>query len=265
MAISFLYHFTAGSDSPKYTNISHERTYQNEDYTPIQITHTSPKFSNEPQDAEIDVTIKDSVELGEVLLSPPPYPITLNIYEYDWETDTAIHYYRGWVVRSAFTLTRPTIILHLKTVWHYFERESLSDSLSSLSRYSIYDPRAGVDLSSLADAATVTELNDLRDVLTVTGLTELDGYYKGGYIEAPNLDKRTILEDVTESGERHLYLNGGFPRFTLDVGFSATVYPGDDLTYATWANKFAALTNNGEAWGGWEFTPNVDPAVRGVF
>jgi hypothetical protein len=110
----------------------------------------------------------------------------------------------------------------------------------------------------------VTEINNERDILTVTGITQLDDYFKGGYIEAPNQDKRTILADLTEGGERHLYLNGGFSQFTLAVGFSATVYPGDDLTYETWANKFASLTNNGENWGGWQYTPNVDPAVRGV-
>ena len=260
MIIDFLYKFTAGSATYRFAKGAHPVTVAEEAYEPIQITHTLPTFSNEPQDAEIDVTIRESVELAEVLLTPPPYPVMLNIYEYDHDTATATPYYRGWVVRCNFSLTESTITLHLKTVWHFFERESLTDSLSALSRYSIYDPRAGVDLSSLAKAITVSALNDQRDVLTVTGITEIDGYYSSGWIEAPNLDKRTILSHVGST----LTLNGGFPEFTLDAGFNATIYPGDDLLYATWANKFDVLTNNGETWGGWEFTPNVDPAVRGV-
>lgn len=264
MIVDFLYRFTAGSAVYSFVKGAFPVTYNNEDYDPVQITHTLPTWSNEPQNAEIDVTIKESVELAEVLLTPPPYPVILNIYEYDHDTETVLPYYRGWVVRCQFSLTQSLIVLHLKTVWHFYERESLTDSLSRLSRYSIYDERSGVDISALAKAITVTALNDQRDILTVTGISELPPYYKGGFIEAPNLDKRTILDDPSESGSRKLYLNGGFPEFTLAAGFNATVYPGDDLLYSTWANKFASLTNNGETWGGWEFTPNADPAVKGV-
>lgn len=267
MIVDFLYRFTAGSSTYRFIKGAFPVTYNSELYEPqdkVVITHTLPTWSNEPQDAEIDVTITESIELAEVLLTPPPYPIILNIFEYDHETEEVLHYYRGWVVRCQFSLTQSLIVLHLKTVWHFYERESLTDSLSALSRYSIYDPRSGVDFSALGVAVTVTALNDERDRLTVTGITQPVDWFKGGFIEAPNLDKRTILADVEEVSERRLYLNGGFPQFTLSAGFNATIYPGDDLTYATWANKFSSLTNNGEFWGGWEYTPNVDPAVRGV-
>lgn len=260
MLSTFLYKFTAGSALHRLNSSPFSVDFDSETYDAIQITHTLPTFSNEPQDAEIDVTIKESVELAEVLITPPPYPIILDIYEYDYETDDITHYYRGWVVRCQFTLTQSVIVLHLKTLWHYYERESQTDSLSSLSRYSIYDPRAGVDVSNLAVPISITAINDQRDVLTVSGITQVDGFFTGGYIESPDLDKRTILD---QTGNQ-VTLNGGFPRFILDVGFLATLYPGDDLIYSTWANKFSALTNNGEAWGGWEYTPNVDPAVRGV-
>lgn len=260
MIVDFLYRFTAGSATYTFVKGAFPVDYNGETYEPIQLTHTLPTWSNEPQDAEIDVTIKESIELAEVLLTPPPYPIILDIFEYDHDADTTLHYYRGWVVRCQFSLTQSLIVLHLKTVWHFYERESLTDSLSALSRYSIYDPRSGVDTSALGVAVSVSVINDQRDVLTVTGITQPDDWFTAGWIEAPNLDKRTILKQTGGS----LTLNGGFPEFTLSAGFNATIYPGDDLTYATWANKFSALTNNGEYWGGWEYTPNVDPAVRGV-
>lgn len=258
MLNTFLYHFTAGSATYRFIHIDRALPYENESYDPVQITHTVPTWSDEAQDAEIDVTVKDSIDLSEVLLTPPPYPIILNIYE--WLGDEVFHYYRGWVVRCRFKLTEPLIIMHLKTVWHYFEREALSDSLSSVSRYSIYDPRTGVDMESLKQAVTVNTFNDQRDVITVTGITQPGTWFKGGFIVAPNQDKRTIVD---QSGAT-LTLNGGFSRNTLDTGFPADLFPGDDLLYATWANKFAAQTNNGESWGGWEFTPTVDPALRGV-
>lgn len=262
MLNTFLYHISAGSATYRYVKVAHEQLFDDETYTPLQITHTLPTYSAQSQDAEIDVTIIESNEVGELLLTPPPYPVILTIYELLGEEVNL--YYRGWVVRCQFKLTESVFALHLKSLWLFYERESLTDSLSSLSRFSIYDPRAGIDISTLGVSVTVTSLNDFRDVLTVTGISEPVPYYRGGFIEAPNLDKRTILEDVTESGNRRLYLNGGFPLFTLDSGFPATVYPGDDLAYNTWANKFSTLTNNGANWGGWQYTPNVDPALRGV-
>lgn len=257
MLNTFLYHVSAGSQTYRYVKVAHEQEFVGEGYTPLQITHTAPTYSEEPQDAEIDVTIIESNEIGELLLTPPPYPIILTIYELI--DDDISPYYQGWVVRCQFKLTQSVFVLHLKTLWHFYERESLSDSLSSLSRYSIYDPRSGVDWSELGVAVTMGAPNDQRDVWTVTGVSLPDNY-RGGFIEAPNLDKRTILDFTGDQ----LTLNGGFPRFTLDTGFPATIYPGDDLTYETWANKFSSLTNNGTNWGGWQYTPNVDPAVKGV-
>lgn len=258
MLNTFLYHFTAGSAVYRFIHIDRALEHEDASYDPVQITHTVPTWSDEPQDAEIDVTVKDSIDLSEILLTPPPYPIILNIYE--WLGDAASPYYRGWVVRCRFKLTEPVIELHLKTVWHFYEREALSDSLSSVSRYSIYDPRAGADLEALKQAVTAATFNDQRDIITVTGITQIDGYFTGGFIVAPNQDKRTILDHTGGT----LTLNGGFSRSTLDTGFPCDLYPGDDLLYSTWANKFAAQTNNGESWGGWEFMPNIDPAKRGV-
>lgn len=255
---TFLYKFNAGSATYRYAKVAHQQQFASETYTPIQITHTLPTFSNEPQDAEIDVTIIESTELAELLLSPPPYPIILTIYEVIG--DDTRPYYRGWVVRCQFKLTESLIMLHLKTLWHFYERESLTDSLGSLSRYSIYDPRSGVDISQLGVPVTVASFNNERDIVTVTGITQIDGFFSAGVIESPDLDKRTILNHTGGV----LTLNGGFPRFTLDIGFTATIYPGDDLTYETWANKFAAITDNGSNWGGWQYTPNVDPSLRGV-
>jgi hypothetical protein len=75
---------------------------------------------------------------------------------------------------------------------------------------------------------------------------------------------RTVINHELDGSDIILTLSSAFNRFTLDEGFTADVYPGDDLLYDTWANKFASATNNGEAFGGWPFMPNVDPAVRGV-
>lgn len=261
----FLYRFTAGSVEYLFTNIAQETTVDGETFAPIEIHHTRPTFSGEVQEGEIDITIVETCPLTELFINgPPPYPVIVMIYEYDRITEVATPYYRGWVIRPDLSLDDSTVSYHCKTVWHYFERQSFVDSLAALSRYSIFDPRSGVDIEPLRVGITVTALNDERDVLTVTGITEIDGYFTGGMIVAPDQDRRTILKHVTESGAKKLYLNGAFPMFTLAAGFSANVYPGDDLTYDTWANKFDSVTNNGEAFGGWPFMPNTDPAIRGV-
>ena len=231
----------------------------------MQIDSYLTTFAEEPQQSEIDIAIHEAAGLMDLFINgPPPFPIKVRIYEYDFATESADLWYRGWVVRSALELDRSIASLHCKTVWHFFDKESQSESVGMLSRYSIYDPRSQVDTSSLGVQVTVTAFNDERDRLTVTGISDLDGWYDGGVIIAPNLERRTILRDITESSDRHLYLNAPFPQFTLATGFNAEVLPGDDLTYATWANKFDSITNNGEKWGGWQYMPNVDPQKKGV-
>lgn len=262
---NFLYRFAAGSQAHLFTNVAENQTYNSEQYDAIQIEHTRPTFSSEPQQSEIDVKVTESNAVADLFVNgPPSYPIILTILEYDRETDTADHYYKGWVIRPSFTLDESVMSFHIKTLWHFFERESFTDSLAALSRYSVYDPRSGVDIEAFRVGVTVTALNSERDILTVTGITEIDGWFSGGMIVAPDRDMRTILKHVTEGADKKLYLNGAFPQFTLAAGFTADIYPGDDLLYSTWANKFDSVTNNGEAFGGWPYMPNVDPAVRGV-
>ncbi len=262
---SFLYAFEAGSSLYALNDTVAPITVGDVLYDAVEVQHTAPTFGARKEDAEIEVTIKDLYALGDLFINgPAAYPIKLTIYEYDQDTQVATPYYRGWVVRVPFRLTDSLMQLRCKSVWHYFEREAMTDSLSALSRYSVYDPRAGVDMESLRLSVTVTALNETRDVLTVTGITEIDGWYSAGIIVTPDRDKRTILKHITEGPDKKLYLNGGFPEFSLGVGFNADIYPGDDLTYDTWANKFGSQTDHGEAWGGWQFMPNVDPAIRGV-
>jgi hypothetical protein len=263
--INFLYRFETPSGSINYTDIAENQDYNGEIYNPIQIKHSAPKFSEEPQDAEIDVTIHENNALAtRFVLGPPPYKIRCLIYELDRLTELATPVYRGWVIRPSFDLQNSIVSFRMKTVWHFFERESFSDSISALSRYSIFDPRSGVSIENYRVGITILSLNDERDVLTVSGITEIDDWFKGGMIIAPDQDKRTIIKHETVGADKVLTLNAAFPRFTLDTGFPADIYPGDDLTYDTWANKFGADTNNGEAHGGWQHTPNVDPALRGV-
>lgn len=264
---NYLYRIEYGSNSQLWTNVAEDQDHNGETYHLVEggISHSRPRFSGEAQDAELDLELHENNVLTQLFsLGPPPFRIKLTIYEYDRNTDTTTPRYRGWVVRPSFNLDGSVSSFRCKSVWHFFERESFTDSLSALSRYSIFDPRSGVDIEALRVGITVDSLNDLRDVLTVTGIAQADDYFKGGLIVAPDRDMRTIIKHVTVAGDKQLTLSSAFHRFTLDSGFTADIYPGDDLLYTTWANKFASATNNGELHGGWPFMPNVDPAVRGV-
>lgn len=262
---NFLYRFEAGSSIYRFTDVAEDQVWEGETYAFTEITHTAPTFSEEASDEEVGIDVSETNDVVRLFGDgAPPYPVKVRIYEYDRVTQVATPYYRGWVIRPGFSLDESTVTLYCKSIWHFFERESFVDSLAALSRYSVFDPRAGIDIEAFRVPIVVTALNDERDVLTVTGITEIDDYFTAGLIVAPDQDKRTILRHVTESGAKKLYLSSAFPRFTLAIGFSADIYPGDDLTYDTWANKFAAVTNNGEAFGGWTHMPNVDPEKRGV-
>lgn len=264
---NYLYTVSYSSNVERWTNIAEDQFHDGETYHYLKggIEHTPPTFSNDAQAAEVDFTVHESNPIAQLFtFGPPPYQIKLHIYEYNRDTDILTPHYRGWVIRPSYDLDGHEVSFHCKSVWHFYERESLTASLSPLSRYSIYDPRSGVDIESLRTGITVDTFNDERDVITVTGISQLDDYFSGGLIVAPDRDMRTILKHVTVGSDKQLTLSAPFPRFTLDEGFTADIYPGDDLVYETWANKFASQTNNGEKWGGWQYTPNVDPNVRGV-
>lgn len=264
---NFLYRLEFGeADVVRFTNIAENQIYDGEEYTFISIDHTAPTFSGEAQDAEIDVLIHErNTAADQFTLGPPPYPVIVRILEYDRLTDTAEDYYKGWIIRPSFDLSGSVVGFHCKSLFHFFERESFTDSLSALSRYSIFDPRSGVDIEAFRVTVTVDTFNDARDVITVTGISEADGWFRGGLIVAPDRDMRTILEHETiTGGAKQLTLNGAFPEFTLATGFTADIYPGDDLQHGTWVVKFGAETGAGRAFGGWPYTPNVDPAIKGV-
>lgn len=263
---NFLYQILLGSGRTYfYTNIAENQLYNGDDYQFIEIDHTEPVFSGDDEESEIDVTVKEVNPISDLfLLSPPPYEVKIKILEYDRDTDTAVDYYRGWIVRSGFNLEDSTVSFHLKTVWLFFERETFSDSLSALSRYSIFDPRSGVDVESLKIPITVTGFNNERDVLTVTGISDPDGWFDGGIFLTPDRDPRTILDHITVGADKKLTITHPYPQSILDVGFTAEIYPGDDLVYGTWAVKFGAQTFSGRAFGGWPFMPDRDPAVGGV-
>lgn len=264
---NYLYRVEYASNVVRWTNQAESQLLDSEvyDYVTGGISHTPPRFSADPQGAEIDLTLHELNVLTQLFsLGPPPFRIKLLIYEYDRDTETATPHYRGWITRPSLNLQASTTSFHCESVWHFYKRETFTDSLAAQSRYSIFDPRAGVDLESLRVPITVTAFNDLRDILTVTGISQPDDYFKGGIIAAPDGDKRGILQHVTVGADKQLTLTSAFNRFTLDTGFTADLYPGDDLLYETWANKFAAVTNNGEYFGGWPFMPNVDPEKRGV-
>lgn len=266
---NFLYRIDAGGVVYRFTNIAGVQEYDGEEYTYATVSHTTPKFSEEPQDAEIDLIVKATNPVANLwVIAPPPYSIIVTILEFDRVTETATPYYEGWAFRPSFRLDKSSgefiARFRLKTLLHFFDRESLSDSLSALSRYSIYDLRSGVDINVYRTSIVATVFNNERDEITVTGITQLDDFFTGGMIVAPDQDKRTILTHWTDGGNKKLLLNGAFSQFSLDVGFGADIYPGDDLQYVTWANKFADQTNHGEKWGGWRHTPNVDPASKGL-
>lgn len=266
---NFLYIVEAGNSTQYFTNIAEDQEHDGNEYSFALVSHTTPKFGENPQDAEIDFIVKATNPVAQLwVIAPPAYSIVVRILEFDRVTELATPYYKGWAFRPRFGLNKLgddfVASFRLKTMWHFFERESLSSSLSVNSRYSIYDPRSGVDISSLRVGVSVTAFNDERDELTVTGITQPDDWFQGGMIVSPDQDKRTILTHKTVGADKKLTLNGAFSQYSLDLGFPADIYPGDDLQYSTWAVKYASLTDNGEKWGGWQHTPNVDPAVKGL-
>jgi hypothetical protein len=95
--------------------------------------------------------------------------------------------------------------------------------------------------------------------LTVTGIVEIDGWYKGGTVQASNGDFRFIVEHIGDV----LTLDNPFPAETVADADTVDIFPGDDRRFSTCVNKFGDETGDGAAFGGNPIMPNVNPHQYG--
>lgn len=270
----WLYAFSAGGQDFLHTNVAHPLVWNDATYNPTPVSHTRPVFSSDPTQARITVTLKDNFQAAINYISmPPPFETRLRIYEVreasltigtnTYQVDEAEAHWKGRVIRVRWLDRFSKVALQCRTLADsYFNRETNLESSHPLCRFFTGDGRCPVDLENFKETVTVDVISTdtVEPTIEVTGITQPDGWYTGGTIKAPDGDWRTIVEHVGSV----LTLSRHFPASTLQAGDSVSIYAGDDLTFETCSVKFGADTNQGEAFGGWKWTPSRDYERFGI-
>ncbi len=138
--------------------------------------------------------------------------------------------------------------------------EGLNDTFQALCNWFLYQPPCPVNKANWKYAVSVVSIDTDNFTVTMSGAAaQITGWFKAGYLEALNGDKRTIIAD-TLSGANHIFtLQQNFPSTTLLVGSSADAYAGCDRSHATGSTKFTSETGSGVGCGTNHIQANVNP------
>ena len=138
--------------------------------------------------------------------------------------------------------------------------EGLNDTYQSLCNWFLFNFPCPVNRANWRVGVTVEEIDTENFTVTVSGADDkIAGWFKAGYFEAPNGDKRTIIDDTIDGSDHILTLQQNFPSTSLRANDSADAYPGCDRAYTTCRDKFGSETGSGAAFGGNNIQANVNP------
>lgn len=139
--------------------------------------------------------------------------------------------------------------------------EGLSENHGFTCPYMTYHYPCPVPVAAFRQAVTVTDIDTENFTVEVSGSSQESTWFRSGVLEAPNGDKRLILEDEfdSESALRTLTILQNLPATTLKIGDAVTLLAGDDRLYSTCQFKFGAHTGNGAAFGGNHLQGNRNP------
>jgi hypothetical protein len=138
--------------------------------------------------------------------------------------------------------------------------EGLNDTFQALCNWFLFEYPCPVNRANWKVVTTVASIDTENFAVTVSGASDkIADWFTAGYYEAPNGDKRTIIDDVVSGSNHVLTLQQSFPSTSLRVGDSGDAYPGCDRAYTTCRDKFGSETGNGAAFGGNNIQANVNP------
>src|SRR6185503_18526141 len=155
------------------------------------ISHVAPERTQDISKADVTITVAFDFPVLD-LHSPFPSPkeTQVTIYKfYDGITEPT-PCFRGKVQRPNYDGSFARITC--KTRLSDLEKVGMSETLSNLCPYFLGDGRCPVNLENFRVGITVTNIDGVN--YTVDGITQIDTWFRGGTIVAPNGDIRFIVE-----------------------------------------------------------------------
>lgn len=227
-------------------------------YGPSTITRGDITFNSELEVSELDIT-------GVYLEDPIVEYITMNPLEILWVSVMKLHRDQDPLETSVIFLgqiksvefkgneARVTVV----GFEHYLKQAIPKYRYQPICNNFVYDTFCSLDKDTYKDSGTVTAVSTDGLSLTVAGISTTDGYFKHGYIEDSDHNKRMITSHTTVSGVSTT-LGLRYKIHTVASGIAIDVYPGCDLNIETCRDKFNNVVN----FFGHPYIPLNNPALR---
>lgn len=255
-----------------YTNSDSEYEYNGDLYLPVPFS--SPEITVTGDVSKATLTFKmslfdqDGLRLPIPRLNiPHPYPSRVGVAVYRThrsDPDQEVRPIWNGLLKGA-TIANNEAEIACETLLSLMSRRGLSDKWQLPCNFFLYKQNGGrcpVDKEAHRRPATVTTIS--KNLITVTGLGAFaDDWFKAGMAEASDGDVRDVLASDQSSGV--ITLTAAFPSTTIQVGSSIDIFDGCQHRYnEDCVVKFGSETNNGEAFGGFPFTPKDNAFVSGL-
>lgn len=254
----FLFTFTQGADTYRYTNTATDYFYSANTYTAGIVVVDKISQSSD--------TMKDAVTLQLPLSSA----LALSFLQYQPEAKTEVvitrtdrnetdgeTVWRGTVATTS--VSDGTMSVDCEPLYSALKRTGKRATYSRTCRHVLYGFGCGLNPADFAATVTVTSVDGA--VIAIPLLPGSPNAYTGGYIQTASGAKRAI------ASQPGMFVTLASPLHELSDlindnpgGFAVTVVQGCDHTYATCVSKF----NNRLNFGGCPYIPTKNPFVKAV-
>lgn len=266
---AYLVKFTTSADEYHYSSGDLPLAFGGDTYTPVPMESGSIDVTGKVEQAGVSfrMSINDidgnPIEIPRInIIYPYPSSIGLAIYKVSISDVGGVvdnSYLWNGVVKS-IRLEGNEAVIEGETLISAMRKRGLTDRFQSLCNFYLYVEMGGrcpVLMANHERTATVTDIDE--NTITVSGVSSFaDDWFKAGFAKTSNGDTRDILGNIQSTGV--ITLTAAFPSTTLGIGDTILLYDGCDHTYATCKSvKFSAETDNGEAFGGFPFSPDKNP------
>lgn len=251
----FLYVWTRGAATYRYAAADQDLIIDFQRFEASGVIRHGPiEQGGDPIRSPIEVTVaSDNPVVALYRIVPPVDRVFLTIYEaHAADLSSRRPVWQGRVTSVKWEpITSEAVITHEPT-YTSLQRMGLRRAYQTLCPLVTGGKRCGINMEAFAIDAVVQEVNG-QDISLVSVLGKPDGYFLGGYlvyeVSSGVPDRRQIRE--------HTGLNlklQGFP-IGMVAGTAVRVYPGDDHTPDTCANRFNNINN----YGGFLYFPSKNP------
>ena len=228
------------------------------------ITHTEPSESQDSGRTGTTLIVSLSNTLYRKHKEFPPHGnTTLVIYRQNEIGGTPYQIWSGTIFSPSIEVGDKELEVHFECLTDFelmARAEGLNDTFQAQCNWFLFEYPCPVNRANWKVVTTVVSIDTENFTITVSGASDkIADWFTAGYYEAPNGDKRTILDDTISGANHVLTLQQNFPSTSLKVNDSGDAYPGCDRAYTTCRDKYGSETGSGAAFGGNNIQANRNP------